>query len=179
MASALVRTKSIDRLLAEHDSGEITLKRSLGAMALGIPYIGIDTNVDLRPVYERMIRELSGPNANVHVDVAMRFQDASTVDFSKFRYDMVFTSPTYFQTVSRLLKPGGTLGLVEHRSSRLSEISSRAGEGYLDEYYVIAVAQQAGFYDQAHMHQHFVRITGQTPGQYKKRKMSQLSNSAG
>ncbi len=41
------------------------------------------------------------------------------------------------------------------------------------------VAQQAGFYDQAHMHQHFVRITGQTPGQYKKRKMSQLSNSAG
>lgn len=40
------------------------------------------------------------------------------------------------------------------------------------------VAQQAGFYDQAHMHQHFVRITGQTPGQYKKRKMSQFSNSA-
>ncbi len=42
-----------------------------------------------------------------------------------------------------------------------------------------SVAQQAGFYDQAHLHQHFVRITGQTPGQYKKRKMSQLSNSAG
>lgn len=41
-----------------------------------------------------------------------------------------------------------------------------------------SVAQQAGFYDQAHMHQHFVRITGQTPGQYKKRKMSQFSNSA-
>lgn len=41
-----------------------------------------------------------------------------------------------------------------------------------------SVAQQAGFYDQAHLHLHFVRITGQTPGQYKKRKMSQLSNSA-
>ena len=41
-----------------------------------------------------------------------------------------------------------------------------------------SVAQQAGFYDQAHMHQHFVRITGQTPGQYKKRKMSHISNSA-
>lgn len=40
-----------------------------------------------------------------------------------------------------------------------------------------SVAQQAGFYDQAHLHQHFVRITGQTPGQYKKRKMSQFSNS--
>lgn len=41
-----------------------------------------------------------------------------------------------------------------------------------------AVAQQAGFYDQAHLHQHFFRITGQTPGQYKKRKMSHISNSA-
>ena len=41
------------------------------------------------------------------------------------------------------------------------------------------VAQQAGFYDQAHLHQHFSRITGQTPGQYKKRKMSQISNSGG
>ena len=40
------------------------------------------------------------------------------------------------------------------------------------------VAQLAGFYDQAHLHQHFTRITGQTPGQYKKRKMSHISNSA-
>ena len=31
MASALFRTKSIDRLLAEHEGGEITLKRSLSA----------------------------------------------------------------------------------------------------------------------------------------------------
>lgn len=38
-----------------------------------------------------------------------------------------------------------------------------------------SVAQQAGFYDQAHLHLHFSRITGQTPGQYKKRKMSQIS----
>jgi AraC-like DNA-binding protein len=40
-----------------------------------------------------------------------------------------------------------------------------------------SVAQQAGFYDQAHLHLHFYRLTGQTPGQYKKRKMSQISNS--
>jgi len=50
-----------------------------------------------------------------------------------------------YRAMFDVLKPGGTLGLVEHRSSRLSEISSKAGEGYLDEYYVIAVAQQAGF----------------------------------
>lgn len=43
------------------------------------------------------------------------------------------------------LKPGGILAMEEHRSSTLSSISSRAGEGYLDEYYVISVAKEAGF----------------------------------
>jgi predicted methyltransferase len=45
----------------------------------------------------------------------------------------------------QVLKPGGTLGLVEHRASRLSDISSSAAEGYLDESYVIKAAEQAGF----------------------------------
>jgi len=66
-----------------------------------------------------------------------------------FRNSHIWNEEGYLLDVYRamfdMLKPGGTLGLVEHRSSRLSEISSRAGEGYLDEYYVIAVAQQAGF----------------------------------
>jgi hypothetical protein len=68
--------------------------RCLGAMALGIPYIGIDTNKDLRPVYERMTKELD-PDASVD----MHFQDAATIDYSKFKYDMVLTSPPYFKTV--------------------------------------------------------------------------------
>jgi len=69
--------------------------RCLGAMALGIPYIGIDTNVDLRPAYERMTKELDSDKPKV----TMRFQDAAATDFSKFKYDMVFTSPPYFKTV--------------------------------------------------------------------------------
>ena len=69
--------------------------RCLGAMAFGVPYIGIDTNKDLRPVYERMAKELDAPNQAV----TMRFQDAATVDYSKFKYDMVLTSPPYFKTV--------------------------------------------------------------------------------
>ena len=68
--------------------------RCLGAMALGIPYIGIDTNTDLRPAYERMVKELDSDSK-----VTMRFQDAAATDFSKFKYDMVFTSPPYFKTV--------------------------------------------------------------------------------
>jgi hypothetical protein len=70
--------------------------RCLGAMALGIPYIGIDTNKDLRPAYERMVKEL---DPSLQDNVTMRFQDAAATDFSRFKYDMVFTSPPYFKTV--------------------------------------------------------------------------------
>lgn len=49
------------------------------------------------------------------------------------------------QSVFQALKPGGILGMVEHRSARLSDISSSAVEGYLDEAYVIQAAEQAGF----------------------------------
>lgn len=38
------------------------------------------------------------------------------------------------------------------------------------------VAYECGFYDQAHFIRHFQKITGQTPGQYKQRKMSQMYN---
>ena len=75
--------------------------RCLGAMALGIPYIGIDTNKDLRPVYERMVKELdpSPSPSSLRDTVSMRFQDSAATDFSKFKYDMVFKSPPYFKTV--------------------------------------------------------------------------------
>ena len=70
--------------------------RCLGAMALGIPYIGIDTNKDLRPAYERMAKEL---DPSLRDKVSMHFQDAAATDFSRFKYDMVLTSPPYFKTV--------------------------------------------------------------------------------
>ncbi len=66
-----------------------------------------------------------------------------------FRNSHIWNEQGYLLDVFRkfydVLKPGGVLGIEDHRSSRLSEISSRAGEGYLDEYYVISVARQAGF----------------------------------
>lgn len=39
------------------------------------------------------------------------------------------------------------------------------------------IGQDAGFYDQAHFIHHFHKITGQTPGEYRQRKMSQTYNS--
>ena len=39
------------------------------------------------------------------------------------------------------------------------------------------IGQDAGFYDQAHFIRHFHKITGQTPGEYRQRKLSQTYNS--
>ncbi|MBV2128781.1 class I SAM-dependent methyltransferase [Arsukibacterium indicum] len=49
------------------------------------------------------------------------------------------------QSLYDLIKPGGVLGLVEHRAATLSDTTSVAVEGYLDEAYVIAAAEQVGF----------------------------------
>ena len=74
--------------------------RCLAAMALGIPYIGIDTNVDLRPVYQRMVHDLTPllPE-NKRFEITMQFKDATSVNYGNYEYDMVFTSPPYFKTL--------------------------------------------------------------------------------
>jgi hypothetical protein len=67
--------------------------RCLAAMAYGIPYIGIDANTNLKKSYEQMIHAIDiDKDAKVH----LLFQPSETVDFSKYKYDLVFTSPPYF-----------------------------------------------------------------------------------
>ena len=65
--------------------------RCIGAMALGIPYVGVDANRLMEPTYKKMIKEYD-PNAKVQ----LFFQPSETVDFKRFSYDLVFTSPPYF-----------------------------------------------------------------------------------
>jgi hypothetical protein len=65
--------------------------RLLAAMSMDIPYIGIDANKKLEKTYEKMI-ETYEPDA----DVTLIFKPSEQVDFSKFKYDLVFTSPPYF-----------------------------------------------------------------------------------
>lgn len=67
--------------------------RCLAAMALDIPYIGIDSNTRLRPAYERMIATFEP----VKTRCQLFFQPAETFDFSQYTYDLVFTSPPYFR----------------------------------------------------------------------------------
>jgi hypothetical protein len=65
--------------------------RCLAAMATGIPYIGIDANTHLEIPYRRMIKAID-PEA----DVKLFFKPSEQIDFSKFTYDLVMTSPPYF-----------------------------------------------------------------------------------
>ena len=63
--------------------------RMLGASSLGINYIGIDTNINLKKGYENMICELCIQNCN------MIWKSCLDVDYSKLDYDLVLTSPPY------------------------------------------------------------------------------------
>lgn len=49
------------------------------------------------------------------------------------------------QNLYEVLKPGGVLGMVEHRAARVTDLTSYAVEGYTDETYLIEVAQHVGF----------------------------------
>lgn len=64
--------------------------RAMAAMSLGIPYIGFDANKKLQPAYKKL--HALDPTT----DVKLTFQPSETVDFSKYTYDLVFTSPPYF-----------------------------------------------------------------------------------
>ena len=64
--------------------------RMLGAMAKGIAYTGIDTNLNLRPSYDAMMEQFGKVN--------MIWGDALEQDFTAIDYDMVLTSPPYWDT---------------------------------------------------------------------------------
>ena len=84
--------------------------RCLGAMAYGIPYIGIDANKNMKKSYEDMIH-LVKPQKNV----TMTFEPSENIDFSKFKYDLVFTSPPYFtlEEYERMPEYGSKEGFLE------------------------------------------------------------------
>lgn len=54
-------------------------------------------------------------------------------------------APAVFNAMYKALKPGGILGIVEHRNSPKKPQDSAAASGYVSEDYVIALARKAGF----------------------------------
>lgn len=68
--------------------------RLLGACALDIPhYIGIELNKNLKAPYAEMVRMVR-PYTDTRI--TLKFMDALNVDYSKLKYDMVLTSPPYY-----------------------------------------------------------------------------------
>jgi len=94
-------------------------------------YFGTPDMIELDP-------PLFYPQQNEQYDMVLTFRNAHiwNEDGNLF---------ATLQSICAALKPGGILGMVEHRAARLSDISSSAVEGYLDESYVIEAAELAGF----------------------------------
>jgi hypothetical protein len=66
--------------------------RCLAAMSLDMNYIGFDTNKTLRSAYNGM-KKMYPTEGKIQIN----FKDSSKVDYSRYEYDMVFTSPPYFK----------------------------------------------------------------------------------
>ena len=68
--------------------------RLIGACALNLPkYIGIDANKYLSEPYRQMMDFVVN---KTETKIEVFFQDALTIDYSQMKYDMVFTSPPYY-----------------------------------------------------------------------------------
>lgn len=91
-----------------------------------------------QPQFVELDPPLLYPAAKEQFDLILTFRNAHIWNETGHLADTL-------RTLFTSLKPGGVLGMVEHRAARLSDISSSAVEGYLDESYVIDVAEQAGF----------------------------------
>jgi hypothetical protein len=65
--------------------------RLLGAMALDINYIGVDTNTNLKPGYEQMIEDLPCDKSKIN----LIWKSCLDIDYSKYDYDLILTSPPY------------------------------------------------------------------------------------
>lgn len=66
--------------------------RMVAAMLENINYIGIDLNKDLQPKYQTLLNDFREKTIS---KTDLIFMDSNVVDYSKCKYDMVFTSPPY------------------------------------------------------------------------------------
>ena len=69
--------------------------RMIAAACLDINYIGIDLNNKIIGRYNKMINMIK-PYTTSKIEIINN--DAASVDYSKFNYDFVFTSPPYYNT---------------------------------------------------------------------------------
>lgn len=73
-------------------------------------------------------------------DVVLTFRNVHN-----WRFDGTDQAQARFAEMYRMLKPGGTLGVVEHRLPAARDASAEQKSGYMNESSVIAFARAAGF----------------------------------
>ena len=71
-------------------------------------------------------------------DVVLTFRNAHN-------WVMAGNEQAMFKAIFEVLKPGGTLGLTDHRAAADQPPAEMKSSGYLPEHYVIALAEGAGF----------------------------------
>jgi len=71
--------------------------RLVGAYCSRVPkYVGIDNNKRLKTHLEKMKDTLTSRNDITFTKIELLNEDCLTVDYSQYEYDMVFTSPPYY-----------------------------------------------------------------------------------
>lgn len=101
--------------------------------------------LELRPdVYDHaVVTELSVPERTTiappgTADMVLTFRNVHNWLKGDYAAEM-------FEVMARALKPGGILGVVEHRAKPDTSIDQMKKSGYMTEAHVIALAEQAGF----------------------------------
>ena len=93
----------------------------VGSCSLDInKFIGIDKNTDLIEPLSNMKKQLTLLNSKT--DIELIFNDALLVDYSKMSYDMVFTSPPYY---NKEIYNGSSLKTVDEWNKFYIEIFSK------------------------------------------------------
>lgn len=96
------------------------------------------------PLYDHVVlTELGYPGRTVmappgHVDLVMTFRNVHNWLAGNYAQEM-------FAAFHHTLKPGGVLGVVEHRAKPGTSIDVMKKTGYMTEEYVIGLAKTAGF----------------------------------
>lgn len=103
--------------------------RLIGALALGVPYVGVDPNEELHAGYAEIIRTFAGasdnPTDSSYVVLNDTFQNAQ---LPKRDYDLVFSSPPYFNLEKYALSASPEV------QAKQSDYNVSSAQQWLDEF---------------------------------------------
>ncbi|MEQ8259830.1 MAG: methyltransferase [Alcanivorax sp.] len=101
--------------------------------------------LEARPaLYEQVIVTQMGPPE--HTDIAPAGSADRVLTFRNVHnWAKAGTAEAAFESFFRALKPGGVLGVVEHRAPAGRPLAEQIESGYMTEAYVIEQAEKAGF----------------------------------